>query len=456
MRGVLPRQQRLVKRLAYVVREGDTVTSIASGYTGDPSRWPELVGANLHLPLAPGAVGGTPYRVFKSLHAGQHLMVPASWPNPRVFRVLGAVGAITDDINKAMASQFEIGSNITLAQQQAKEEIEPPWSQDPTIDLFGQFAQYINGIAGVLYPGQTQIPAPGAFSPQDVIQVAYQWLPYLQQYFPTTTPPVFGQPPPTSNQEPLGQFLVNLLNSAFQFLLANPQLGMQLIPFLQAMPWDKIPWNLIPWNALIALPTQAQRREGLRMILGAGPSTASVGVGALPSGDNVDTPNFADPTIWNSSPMKDAISFGFDSLPPTDWSDLPWDEIPDAKTLDCIKNNPARLKEVVDNLACFKDDKQKAYDYICGTATIADVCKGTVAPCPTGQFRNPFANNQCQTPTVPCKDGEVFEPLKWTCVPSATPPAEKKEDKSNMPLYVGLGVAGIALVAGIVVLTARD
>lgn len=56
----------------YIVRSGDTGSSIAKAYTGNPNRWPELVTVN---PGSKDAKYG-----FKA-NVGQRINIPASWPS---------------------------------------------------------------------------------------------------------------------------------------------------------------------------------------------------------------------------------------------------------------------------------------------------------------------------------------------------------------------------------------
>lgn len=56
----------------YVVKAGDTGTSIAKAYTGNGARWPELVTVN------PGSKAPAPLG-FKA-NVGQRINIPASWP----------------------------------------------------------------------------------------------------------------------------------------------------------------------------------------------------------------------------------------------------------------------------------------------------------------------------------------------------------------------------------------
>ncbi len=65
----------------YLVKDGDSASIIAQKFTKDPSRWPELVQANIHyyptklVALQDGSVTST----FEDLIVGQRLYLPISW-----------------------------------------------------------------------------------------------------------------------------------------------------------------------------------------------------------------------------------------------------------------------------------------------------------------------------------------------------------------------------------------
>jgi len=428
MTGALPLQQRNVKPYAYVVKAGDTVSSISKSFTGEASRWPELVGANLHLPLSQGAVGGTPFRVFADMTEGQRLRVPAEWPEPREFEMRGAVGI--------PISAFKPGGTTT--------------TQTATVDMFSQFVTQVNPYLTAL---GTQLPQ--GYSQNDVLAVAWNWLPYITQYMPLSVPPTVS---PTSFPWDIGNpkfipFISSLLASAIAFLQANPIAPQSLPGVLSSIPWDVVPWAKIPWQAMSEQLVPAQRGEAFRLLFGEKKRLLSSHIKSNASKMSpIGPPAFLNAKTWTSQPMSGAAAFGLTEVP---WTELPADWQSDAELLVCLQTHPERLKDITANKPCFIYNTSKAKKYLCDTTqTIASICASTTTPnpCPTGQYPNPLAQNACQSP-LPCKTGETFDPTKWACVAGA---GEKKEDKNNMPLYVGLGVAGIALVAGIVVLTARD
>lgn len=62
--------------MMHVVRPGDSATSIAAAYTGDPGRFQELVAANPQKPvyITPGGV-----RMFVAIVPGERLQLPVGW-----------------------------------------------------------------------------------------------------------------------------------------------------------------------------------------------------------------------------------------------------------------------------------------------------------------------------------------------------------------------------------------
>ncbi len=65
----------------YLVKDGDSASSIAQKFTKDPSRWPELVQANIqYYPTKLVSLqDGTVVTVFENLSIGQRLYLPLNW-----------------------------------------------------------------------------------------------------------------------------------------------------------------------------------------------------------------------------------------------------------------------------------------------------------------------------------------------------------------------------------------
>jgi nucleoid-associated protein YgaU len=84
--GLLPQQPNqnpAVTPLAaptYVIRSGDSASAIALKFTGDSTRWRELLTSNPTLKADTEDVNGTPTTLVKPFNPGQILILPPSWP----------------------------------------------------------------------------------------------------------------------------------------------------------------------------------------------------------------------------------------------------------------------------------------------------------------------------------------------------------------------------------------
>jgi nucleoid-associated protein YgaU len=64
----------------YVIKPGDSASAIARKFTGDSTRWHELMDANPNLKASTVPVNGVPTTLVTPFNPGQILKLPASWP----------------------------------------------------------------------------------------------------------------------------------------------------------------------------------------------------------------------------------------------------------------------------------------------------------------------------------------------------------------------------------------
>lgn len=456
--GWIPTPVRSVKPFVAVVQPGDSVSRIAHRMTGSPSRWPELVGANLHKPMSPGNVAGSPYRVFSDLQPGEHLMVPASWPNPGS----GSVGVIPKQ------SQYINERNAYTAVQQ-----EEP-SRGGQIDPFGGLITTI--VTGLGTTNTLPTPPAGLGLP-DVANVIAAWYPYI----PPGIIPGLSTPPSPAIPGSV-EMWIKLIESATAFLSVCGLTPSQ-IDWLTKIPWDNnMPWAKIPWQQLIVSLDPVMRLPFWQLLIG-----AASGTGPIVTKPSLNTPagqdakiDFFDPSTWTKEPFASVNQFGWANfLSPSQQimpDDMPgtWGKIDDMELLGCIAGNPQRAAELADPkyAACFKSDMTKLKLYMCNPKLDATKCAVGVDPKnPPIPIVPPGVNWACQ-PSPACIAEQlnklgVQDPCSPmpTCIPEwyktitgqnvPPPPAEDKKD-TNLPLYLGLGAAGIALVAGILVIAAAD
>lgn len=446
MSGWIPTPIRNVKPFVAIVQPGDSVSRISERLTGDRSRWPELVGANLHKPLGTGAVGGTPYRAFESIEANEPLMVPSSWPDPDP----GLVGAVmkATPINKA--NQKNVAQKPNLGQ----EPVEAGGLGDPLLTAITTILQTLPTVSGTPLP-----TLPAGFKIEDIATVIRTWWPLL----PGMTPPGGTQPtlaiPPTQAY-PAWLALVTSVSS----LLTSLGLSSDQIDFLFAIPWTKIPWDKIPWGKLIAGGVDPTAFWNL--LIGASSGSPPGVLSDKPSMNGPDNSiNLFDATTWSKEPYKSALAFG---LPKNNVTDAPtvWGNIDDMGLLSCIAANPARAAELAKLASCFTGDMTKLKLYMCNPQLDASKCASTKVD-PAIPTVPPGVNWACPNPPQciadqlktlgipdPCDPMPACIPTWYKNITGQNPPAPETKKESNLPLYVGLTVAGVALVAGVVVVIA--
>lgn len=507
--GWIPTPVRNVKTFVAVVQPGDSVSRIAHRMTGSPNRWPELVGANLHKPLSPGNVAGSPYRVFSSLQSGEHLMVPSSWPNPGqgVMGKAFSGGYINETKPQQVKPKEQAGPPLpcypkTCSQLSASCGIVDDWCGNQIncgvcggtqvcgpdhqchdiegaggIDPYGALITTIVGtvVPGLAPPGSLPTP-PTGFGMPDIAKVISAWYPYIP---PGILPP---SPLPPNPGDGSVAMWIKLIESATVFLTAAGLKPSQ-IDWLFSLPWDKIPFDKIPWQQLIVALDPVVRLPVWQLLIDAAKGNAIVSdkpsMNEAPSGGDFKFDPF-DPTIWTKAPFSNVNAFGWDNFLPAAAGIMPgempgtWGNINDMELLGCIAGNPKRAAELADPkyVACFKSDMARLKLYMCNPQLDATKCAAGVDPKnPPIPVVPPGVNWACQ-PSPAC----IAEQLKKlgvpdpcspmpTCIPEwyktitgqnvPPPPAEDKKE-TNLPLYLGLGAAGIALVAGILVIAAAD
>jgi len=135
----------------YIVKSGDTGSSIAKAYTGNPNRWPELVTVN---PSTKDAKIG-----FKA-YAGQRINIPASWPAgiPVVVQA-PAIASPPPVVNTYTVQSGDTGEKVAQAFTGDKSR----WPELVTANPSLKSAQY--GIS--LYAGhKINLPASWPATPQ--------------------------------------------------------------------------------------------------------------------------------------------------------------------------------------------------------------------------------------------------------------------------------------------------
>jgi hypothetical protein len=130
MASFTPRPIYHVKQYSYVVEEGDSASRICKKLGVEPSRYHELVGANLFGRVLQPLALGSPYsaRTFAALEVGEQLRIPAHWPdNPNVLAagVDAAPATVFDPIYLGMAQQMGAIVAGTGGQSPTPKELEP-------------------------------------------------------------------------------------------------------------------------------------------------------------------------------------------------------------------------------------------------------------------------------------------------------------------------------------------
>jgi len=337
---MLPPKPDSVRDHQYVVQPGDSASKIAQTITGEWRRWPELVGANMHL----GTVGSpdVPYRVFRQLQPGDRLYIPSSWPGP------GNVGT---------RPQYEAINDI----------LTPIWSQ--MVTTWEQ-----QRTAGVPIPAR--LP-----TQEQMAHILYSWFPTLQSQVDPAAPPIEQNPAYWT------ALIAQAMSKAIQWLAnskADPETASNI-------PWESpVVWEF-PWQGLRDLSQQAgiTFMSLLEFMMNAMKGTAAQTPGNLsflvPTGGFVIGPH------------------GFVGEPPpvltTDWSNpayqaIPWDvlaqaprefltALSDPRVAPCIQQAgaAARLQKMIGCKDCYigKGTDQ----FVAGLCGTGDPCACNVPPLPT-------------------------------------------------------------------------
>lgn len=161
----------------YIVKAGDTGSSIAKAYTGNPNRWPELVTVN------PGSKDA---RYGFKANVGQRINIPASWPAgiPVIVSAPAVPPPPAVQLNTYTVQAGDTGEKVAMAFVGDKSR----WKELLTVNPTLKSAQY--GIA--LYTGH-KIVLPPSWPPTPTHPVAALPAPVTA---PTPPPPVVAQPPP--------------------------------------------------------------------------------------------------------------------------------------------------------------------------------------------------------------------------------------------------------------------
>ena len=504
--GLIPRTERYVKNGLYVVQEGDSVSRIAHNMTGDASRWPELVGANLHRPLAPGAVGETPYRAFASLHKKEALLVPASWP---VMSASGLVGDPAVD----MLTQFTQAANTVLPAAWAQIQNPAVAATLPAVlpavqQVLPNIASVIPAISGQFPTTPGSFPIPGISGALPALPTSISWndvgavMYYLSPYLPAAwnallTGAGSGNPTAISAMNylasALGQItpqqalaLMQFASSAIAFLRTQ-QLPAGSVPnVLQNIPWNAVPWNQIPWAQLSQIgqsvgvgnltglftgllgttPAVPQQRMSTKSLPSIHQSTIhQIDLSGAPSSGPTNGIDVSDPSTWQNPVFQQVAQFGLPNVP---WNQIPvgnWANL-DPATLACLQAHPERGTDVLSNPSCFASNTALVASYLCGTMTVAQACAANPTPpvngsCGVGQISlpggacvpNPVGTcGAGQMPTgtggcVPmptCPAGQFPNPFQaFACqVPPAACPDGSTFDPSKWACSTGTGTGG--------------
>lgn len=496
--GFVPVPIRHVKPWVAVVQPGDSVSRIAHRFTGNASRWVELVGANPQKELSSGNVAGSPYRVFSSLTEGEKLMVPASWPTPsgtvglglqqlqsagarkiqqkqggtclsKTCLQLGAsCGLIADD---GCGQPMDCGAcsiGLECINNQCVENLYAQ-SQGGQIDPYGALVQSILTTLPAVWPGGA-VPPPAQI--QNVVDVVAAWWPYA---FPGAQPQ-----PPTLTTLPIWQQIVA---SAIEFLkqAAQGSVSPDLIAkIIKAIPWDQIPWDKIPWQQIgQQILDGAMRSQFWQILISSArvaPSGPLIQYGA--SAEPFDKTVFLKASTWSQPPFSYVNQFGWQNVP---WSSAgsdpttianTWGNIADPALLQCMAQHPERAQQLVQyNTQCgFDKDLAKLKEYMCDLTKDPAKCSGSATPpVPVVPGFPPGFNwacspspkciaDQMQTLGIPgpCAPMPDCIPAWYKTVTGQGLPASEKKSETNLPLVLGLSAAGIALVATVLVAAASD
>jgi len=327
IKGITPPQVRVVQGYQYTVQPGDRVSDICHTFGIPIRRWQELVGANLHKPLAPEAPYGYKHRCFANLEAGETLAVPATWK--------ATPGAVSGPMLSQLSSSVQV-------------------------DRIKQFVDVLmstpipSQIQNILAVGGSGLPSGSTI--EDALAVVYSWWPYVKwPGWPGGPIPKLPTPAnPTSTVSP--DMLIKLGTQAVEFLrytgITNGK-----SPQVQNIPWDAILWNDVPWNVL-----GTQTLQDLSQVMLGTPFPAYTTPAIAYGGQ---TPDFM-LVDWSDESWADILK-------DVDFNDQIVDVLGDPDTVACIKKDPARLKKLNSCPQCYQDGVQRFKELLCSTEP-ADPC----------------------------------------------------------------------------------
>ena len=376
----VPQMVERVVSNAYTVRTGDTVASISEGFTGNPLRCDELVGANYHKRIM--RCNDLPHFIFASLVDGETLNIPAEWSDaPNVSMGVSGVsdGTIgqTDALATALTGLIQDGANAGGW----------PMPVSPPANVAGMLSQWWPYLQAP--PNSYDLPA--------INTDMYSWVAGVPAWLPQ-----IGFPN-TPNRDMLG----SLIGIADRWVT---QFG---------LPAQPVAWDSVPWSKLAAIMAAfggntAQLQAFFQMIsklvssawtsggLPTGGFSRRAGViHGTPSCPDCAAPKFSviDP---RDEPFNTLVKW-FVAWPSSgvNPANVPWDIATDPAVLACISAHPTRVDEMKADAACFPNvptacgDAKSAFKKMlcapvytpgwcksCGVAT--DCLADGKMPCSTG------------------------------------------------------------------------
>jgi len=427
-----------VKGYRYEVQPGDHVTAIAGCFGMPASRWPELVGAN---PGKPRCDVGRRYRCFSSLQAGEQLLIPAHWREPR-------------------------SSFLGLGQPPA-----------PSVDMMNLLRDAM--VAASNLPGFWPLPAtpPTQQNVDPISQIIASWWPYLQKLpghgnvpgqFPTSYPELFQYISTNVITVENWGYLIRAANSFLSAMGYGPGTGKAPPPNILQIPWDTVPWAEIAKSFGSFVKQLGDIFAAKTPSL---PPSVSPPAELPPS----DLPDFFNPAAWTSGSTmhKVAQSPGF---PETNWNEFLILVMQDPRYAGCIQNK-ARLEKLVTCQHCYSTPKQFV-DLLCASTpkdpcdckpdgladplVVAGGCEALLKEwsekCGDLEEQTPECKSmmslwtgRCSTdPSLPPPGTDPVGPVPGTTPPVPGTEPVSVEKKDNTFTYAAVGV-GIALVGGLLV-----
>ena len=406
---------QFIKSYRYTVANGDSVDSIAKKFGMPIARWPELVGANRHKPLA--QYRGINHLCFQNIEPGERLSIPANWADTRlsvlgVPQNPGAPGtAIILDYTDLIKAFTE-----TLVKFWHKF-ISPMFSGIPSI------------LPGLSLPGLPGIPSlPGNIpvNINDLSKVIFTWWPYIANQLPNPSSwPTAAIPSSiehvVNNNILTPQNWSNLFNTAEAFLRSMGYGGNQPnqipTPIVTSIPWGDIPWNDVG-NVI------GNISNGLATLMGQKTQYMHSGYVGQPS-FAPQLPNFFDPTQWNPGGKMHKIAQS-PVMAGGNWNEFLTTILQDPRLLSCSQqsSNPSRLELLKNCPNCWQTPKQFIDLY----------CNQNQNPC-----------DGCETVPIPVET--------LPTVPSTETTREDKKD--NTFTYAAIGV-GVLLLGGLLVSMKAD